>query len=210
MHRLSGDDATTITDRLDALEGDVTALEASNTALEAENAELRALLAGVSRDGDTLLLEGMNLQIVNGQASTATANSLGNVIIGYNEDTGNVEARNGSHYLIIGNEHSYTSYAGIVAGLHNTSSAPYASVLAGRDNSAEDSGASVSGGSDNTAASRYASVSGGTMNTASGKWASVSGGTGNNAAGDSSSILGGAATTTPLMNELLPPFCECP
>ena len=178
-------------------------------ALEARVAELEALLAGVSRDGSNLLFTGMNLQIVNGQDATVSSNSVGNVIIGYNEDTGNVEARNGSHYLIIGDEHSYTGYAGIVAGLHNASSGPYASVLAGKDNSAEDSGASVSGGSDNTAAGRYASVSGGFMNTASGKWASVSGGTGNNAAGDSSSILGGDATTTPLMNELFPPFCEC-
>ncbi len=239
MHRLSGGDSRTLDGRLDALEAgggvpsdDLAALEAVVAALtvrldavEAENASLQALLAGVSRDETTLLFTGMNLQVVNGEGNTETSNSLGNVIIGYNEDTGILASRTGSHYLVVGTNHSWTSYGGAVIGADNTATGiyasvtggqintatgPYASVTGGRnntangprssvtggiDNTADEWYASVSGGNNNTADEWYASVSGGDNNTANGRFASVSGGTGNTASGWFASVSGGDNNT---------------
>jgi hypothetical protein len=186
------------------------ALEARVAALEAQVDALQALLSGVTRNGDTLLLTGMNLQVVNGQGETVTSNGLGNVIIGYNEDEGSDETRTGSHYLIVGKEHTWTAYAGIVAGYRNTATGNHASVSGGRDNTASGYAASVSGGiyntasgsrswvsggRDNTASGTYASVSGGRNNTASDNYASVSGGYANTASGDYSSVSGGTSNT---------------
>ncbi len=178
MHRLSGDGATTITGRLNALESDVATLEAKTIALDSENAALKALLRGVSRNGDTLLFTGMNLQVVNGKDDTKTSTGYGNVIIGYNspDPFAGKGDRDGSHYLIIGDAHTYTAYAGIVSGLASESLAPYASVTGGKGNHANAIGASVTGGSNNWATNEYASVSGGWRNTASGAWSSVLGG----------------------------------
>lgn len=190
--------------------GENAALQAQVAALSAEVDALQALLAGVSRNGDTLLLTGMNLQVVNGQGSTATSNKLGNVIIGYNETDPSAArgSRNGSHYLVVGDEHSYTIYAGIVTGKHNKSTAAYASVTGGSFSIASGDHASVSGGFDSTASDPYASVSGGYGNTADGDHASVSGGDGNTASGANSSILGGSGEAVGIMNATYP-SCGC-
>ena len=217
MHRLSGGDSRTLDGRLDALEAgggvpsgdlaaleaavaalttrlgtvesDVETLEAKNAALEAENVELQALLAGVSRDGDTLLFTGMNLQVVNGQGSTATRNSLGNVIIGYNKDIDDV--RTGSHYLVIGDHHTYTGYSGIVAGADNTVTGNWSSVTGGGGNTAGGSYSSVTGGSGNEVSGFLSSVTGGSTNVVSGDYSSVTGGSGNEVVGDYDTVVGG-------------------
>lgn len=49
-----------------------------------------------------------------------------------------------------GNEHSYTSYGGIVAGGRNTASGPYSSVSGGYGNTASGGWASILGGNNNT------------------------------------------------------------
>ncbi|MEA3510924.1 MAG: S-layer homology domain-containing protein [Actinomycetota bacterium] len=171
MHRLSGGDSRTVDGRLDALE---------------------TLLAGVSREGDTLLLSGMNLQVVNGMGTTASKNILGNVIIGYNEPPGGGTVyRGGSHYLVVGPGHQYRSWGGIVAGYGNTASGEWASVTGGHANTASGPYSSVTGGTGNTASNSNASVSGGLDNTASGPDASVSGGRDNTASGGYASVTGG-------------------
>jgi hypothetical protein len=43
----------------------------------------------------------------------------------------NVPPRTGSHNLVIGDQHSFTSYGGLVAGNHNAITAPSASITAG-------------------------------------------------------------------------------
>ena len=174
--------------------GDLTALQAQVAALSAEVDALQAMLAGVTRDGSTLLLTGMNLQVVNGTGSTSgTPNSLGNVIIGYNEDnaSGGTEARTGSHYLILGVDNDWTSYGGIVAGGGNTASGDYASVTGGAENTASGPGASVTGGDFNTASGNFASVTGGQSNTAGGNNSSVTGGRNNTADALYEVIVGG-------------------
>jgi hypothetical protein len=189
--------------RIASLEGRVTDLETANTTLQGKVGSLEALLTGVTRDhdGNRLLFTGMNLQIVNGQGSTRTTNGLGNVIIGYNDQPEPSATRSGSHYLIVGDQHEWTSSGGIVAGIHNTVSGRDASVTGGYKNTARGNVSSVTGGSFNSAgdglfmSGTHASVTGGRGNTATGWDASVTGGFENLASGDGSSVTGGRRNT---------------
>lgn len=145
--------------------------------LEARVAELERLLAGVSRYQEALIFSGINVHILDGSGNTwGPVNGLGNLIIGYNELRPSGNIRNGSHNLIVGSNHNYTSYGGLVVGQHNTISNQFAC---------------VTGGYYNTASGAYSSISGGTTNTASGYLASVSGGNSNEAIGMASSVSGG-------------------
>jgi len=155
--------------------------------------ELETKLACMNKDGDNVVFEKCNVYIRSGSGGTDGAvNGLGNLIIGYNETSSENIKRTGSHNLVIGPEHAYASFGGLVAGRENTISAPAASVTGGRLNTASGLGASVSGGSGNTASKDFASVSGGKSNEAKGLNASVSGGTSNSAQGDFSSVAGGS------------------
>ena len=153
---------------------------------------------------DDVIFTGCNVHVQNGQGSTASSNGVGNLIIGYNEDDVFINpghpaygpnARGGSHNVVIGPEHSYFSYGGLVAGYSNTVSGDYASVSGGADNTASGIMASISGGWYNTASDYYTSVSGGESNEASGTTASVSGGFGNEASGTRASVSGGDSRT---------------
>jgi hypothetical protein len=135
--------------------------------------------------GPHLIFEGVNVHVRSGAGSTndgtseedpATAlTGLGNLVIGYNETLDSLE-RNGSHNLVVGSLHAYSSWGGFVAGLANSITAPSASVSGGHLNTAAGNSASVSGGVSNTAEGEGASVSGGLGNRANGVGASVSGG----------------------------------
>ena len=92
-----------------------------------------------------IVFEGCNVHIRNGTGRTNSKNGTSNLIIGYNEDdelvTPKSEAsdygpndRSGSHNLVIGPEHTYSSYGGLVAGYRNTVSGTYASVSGGGQN----------------------------------------------------------------------------
>ncbi|MBM3223259.1 MAG: hypothetical protein FJZ47_05585 [Candidatus Tectomicrobia bacterium] len=155
--------------------------------------ELEAKLACMTKDGDNVVFEKCNVYIRSGSGKTdGEVNGLGNLIIGYNESSGESIKRTGSHNLVIGPEHAYASFGGLVAGRENTLGAPHASVTAGRLNTASGIGASVSGGSVNTASNDFASVSGGKSNEVKGLNASVSGGTSNTAQGDFAGVTGGS------------------
>ncbi|UCD85171.1 MAG: hypothetical protein JSU92_02980 [Deltaproteobacteria bacterium] len=140
--------------------------------------------------GPHVILTGANLHVRSGGGSTAAAvNGVGNLIMGYNEYlSGN---RGGSHNLIVGTQHNYSSYGGFLAGYRNTVTTRYASVSGGADNTASGDYASVSGGYLNVASGVAASISGGYLNTASSYESSVSGGRENTASGDYSSVSGG-------------------
>ena len=209
------DDLDAVLDRLDELEDTVATLEQENDVLAADNAELQTLLAGVERADDdngydTLTFSGMNVQVVDGDGPypddhvlDRAPNGLGNLIVGYNEDfRGN--DRTGSHNLVVGRDHAYTSLGGVVAGRRNTISGQFAAVTGGGSNTASGHAASVSGGASNTASSSAASVSGGLGNEASGLQSSVSGGT-NNTAGLYASILGGSNNDVSANRGIYPP-----
>jgi hypothetical protein len=158
-----------------------------------------------------VVITGANLRIVNGLRATATANGLGNLIVGYNEPRNDGDnTRTGSHNMVVGLGHNFSRFGGLVVGRQNAISGAFASVSGGFDNMASSDsasvsggifnrasgpGASVSGGFDNMASGNAAVVSGGDGNTASGHTAAVSGGHGNTASGHTAAISGGEANT---------------
>jgi hypothetical protein len=164
------------------------------------------------------VVTGANLRIVNGLGRTdcgtdtdpipSCPNGVGNLIVGYNEPRhpGFGETiRTGSHNVVVGMEHNFSRFGGLVVGQFNTISGDFASVSGGgrhlrpfrdfKGNTASGVGSSVSGGLNNTASGDGSSVSGGEGNTASGFLSSVSGGNFNTASGESSSVSGGFNNT---------------
>ena len=72
--------------------------------------------------GNELFITGANLHLLNGMGATQTTNGLGNLIVGYQalrNDPAFPDVRTGSHNLIVGDRHSYSSYGGIVVGDFN-------------------------------------------------------------------------------------------
>jgi hypothetical protein len=159
-------------------------------------AAFQLLLGAISSEdaGATLRLTGVNLQVVSGSGSSdGPVNGRGNLVLGYNTDNlgDGADAHTGSHNLVIGDDHSYTSSGGLVGGLDNEISATGATVLTGNQNTASSIYAAVTTGGSNVADGLYASVTGGYLNQASGPFAAVSGGAGNDATGSDSSVSGG-------------------
>ena len=182
-------------------------LEIRIVQLETQLAQMTALLGNVTRDivqgQDTIRFSGVNVQIVDGSGDTMGAvTGLGNLIVGYNELRASDNDRTGSHNLVVGPRHNYSSYGGLVAGYQNTVAGSYASVSGGENNTAGGNAASVSGGARNTASGSHASVSGGRYNEASGDFSFVGGGgyateaDGNKAFGHYSAVLGGRSNLT--------------
>ncbi len=194
---------------------DVTALEARVDALETENAtqQVRScpgtpgagLPVGVQDVAKDAVFSGCNVQINNGLASTETTNGKGNLIVGYNENT-QTYARTGSHNIVVGGDHGYTNYGGLVAGYRNRISGKWATITGGSVNEASGDASSITagylnkaignnsgitGGGGNEASGIASSVSGGDQNKATGFYSSVSGGTKNTASGERSSVSGG-------------------
>ncbi|MEA3333800.1 MAG: hypothetical protein U9Q58_09400 [Pseudomonadota bacterium] len=166
-------------------------------ALESRIAALENLLKHFSRDGDEVTLSGANLNIVDGSGDTDGAvNGKGNLVIGYNESRGSTDDRTGSHNLVVGGQHNFSSYGCLIAGFENDVSAKYACVSGGHFNYVTGNYASISGGYNNIADGNYASISGGSVNSAYGIYSSVSGGSGNNANGAKSAISGGINNVT--------------
>jgi hypothetical protein len=141
------------------------------------NVHIRSGLGPVTNVNDLFLNPGVYL------------NGLGNLIVGYDEPNpfafGPTPAqRNGSHNLVIGVGHQFTSHGGFVAGFANNVMGV---------------GSSVTGGNGNSATGRFSAVLGGggpvnsplSGNIASGNASTVSGGVGNTAAGGVSSVAGG-------------------
>ncbi len=133
--------------------------------------------------GPNLILEGVNVHIRNKKSSTTMVDGLGNLIVGYNEirDEAGLfyppPLRNGSHNLIVGSGHSYSSAGGFVTGYRNTIGNSFST---------------VTGGFLNVANGNYSSVSGGLLNIAGGEFSTVSGGMQNDTASFASSVAGGS------------------
>jgi hypothetical protein len=148
-------------------------------------------LTCLRREGDDVIFEGCNVHVRSGAGATdAAVNGLGNLVVGYNEAEGD-EVRTGSHNLVVGRLHTYSSHGGFVAGENNIVTGPGASVSGGQSNTARGARASVSGGRGNEASGTWSSVSGGEDNVTIGTWSSVSGGQNNTASAAWSSVSGG-------------------
>jgi hypothetical protein len=130
--------------------------------------------------GPHLIIEGANFHLRSGSGTTRDAcdpgdpgwpnceslTGLGNLIIGYNEQTGvgqpyPREVRTGSHNIIVGRGHSYSSFGGFVAGSLNRIVGPNSSVAGGHFNTASGLSSTVCGGNQHEASGDASSVSGG-------------------------------------------------
>lgn len=227
----------TLTDSVNGLSNDLAELGGDVDGIEANS--VLALDGKLRLTNDTALFEGVNVQVVSGSGATdGEVNGLGNVIVGYNRnehggkclfDDGRYESvsefmcdfppsfgtfvteiRSGSHNLVVGDQHMYTRFGGLVAGfdnsivgvrasvsggVSNTTSGPEASVSGGEKNLASGPQSSVSAGTDNTASGLQSSVTGGFSNRATGNHSSVSGGHGNSARHNATSVSGGSSNT---------------
>jgi hypothetical protein len=146
----------------------------------------------VENDGADIIIRGANLHIQNGTGATDQKNGTGNLIVGYNPvPTEGTVDRSGSHNVVIGPRHTYSSYGGLVVGEANNLAGPWSFVAGGTGNQALRPHSTVSGGKNNAASGDGASVSGGSGNTASGDFATVTGGQANGARGTYSTVCGG-------------------
>jgi hypothetical protein len=185
---------TTLEGKVGVLEGKATTLEGKVGTLEGKVGALETLLAGVTRPNPgTLLFTGMNLQVVNGSGQTEETNGLGNIIVGYNEDEG--DTRTGSHNVVIGGHHTWTSHSGFVSGWNNTLTGYASFVGGGQLNTASGWGSFVGGTAESTASGPSSFVGGGSSNTASGQGSFVGGGFQSTASGFGS-FAGGATDGT--------------
>jgi hypothetical protein len=147
---------------VNSLQTQVNTLNGEVSTLTSANSALQALLAGVTRSGNLLTFSGMNLQLNSGAGTTSSAvNGLGNLFIGYNDSPG---TQTGSNNLVIGDEHSFTSYGGLVAGEQNTLTAPYSAIIGGFNDTASGAESAVSGGEYNIAGDPFSMIGGGCDN----------------------------------------------
>ena len=131
-------------------------------------------LVHITSGPDDVTITGANLRIVNGLGTTNTTNGVGNLIVGYNEERGDgTDTRTGSHNVVVGRQHNFSSFGGLVVAQFNEISGVFASVSGGRRNIASGDFASVSGGFRNTASGDGSSVSGGSNRSTPGtdNWA---------------------------------------
>jgi hypothetical protein len=175
--------------------------------LEARVAALEDLLKHVTRVGNEVFITGANLHIVNGLGSTNCGdednpipncpNGLGNLVVGYNEPRGSdfEDIRTGSHNVVVGQQHNFSSFGGLVVSHFNTISGPLAVAIGGFGNTASGLSAVVIGGGGNLASGLQAVVNSGEANVASGGLSGVSGGFGNTASGNYASVSGGREIT---------------
>ena len=185
-----------ITIKLEEALADIDALE------DADVAGLGDYLS-VDAATDSVVFTGANVYVQSGSGATddyrttlygggsGSMTGLGNLIVGYNEDDnyGPLD-RSGSHNLVVGSEHGYDGFGGIVGGYANTNSGWYGLALGGTNNIASGAWSTVCGGVYNEASGSRATVAGGTNNEASGQYSVASGGDYNLAEGDYSAVYG--------------------
>jgi len=173
------------------------AADAPGRSMAERMATMEQKLAAMDFDdaANEVVISGANLRIINGLGNTDTTNGLGNLIVGYNELPQRPVNRIGSHNVVVGRGHNFSSYGGLVVGLFNEISGAFASVSGGFASSALGDNASVSGGVNSEAVSQYSSVSGGINNIATGFAAWLGGGAVNRASGDQSAVSGGIGNT---------------
>ena len=164
----------------DELRQRVTDLEASD--LKSDSNEQRRLQESCiiedSRQTGRLVIANCNLYVQSGGGRSDATNGRGNLIIGYNELENHNTDRRGSHNLVIGVGHQYTSHSGFVAGRSNSLNNAYASIAGGHHNSADASCSTVGGGQGNVVRGDASHVSGGAHNVAAASDTAILGGTG--------------------------------
>ena len=91
------------------------ALAARVVALEGKTQDISRQTADPVTGKPTLTISGVNLQVVNGEGKTDSANGVGNLIVGYNERGeafGVKTERAGSHHVVVGRANNYVRWGG--------------------------------------------------------------------------------------------------
>lgn len=176
----------------------------------------RLLSAGVGRLNDylsfhdesgcaTVRLTGINLQIVNGEGNTQSTNCKGNLILGYNEPGSEVAVdRSGSHNLIIGMRHNYSSFGAIVGGVGNNVTGEYGVILNGSECYISADHVTMCGGFDHKGNGSHSTLIGGFDNGGAGHRALFLDGTNNRAEHSQTIFIGGGGETSSHDGEIIP------
>ncbi|MDH5566467.1 MAG: hypothetical protein OEY15_07360, partial [Myxococcales bacterium] len=154
--------------QVEALEGVLAQTDARVEAMETALTQAQTILQFVRVEagpidrlaGPHWIIEGANVHVRSGSGSTddgcavddshcENLTGLGNLVVGYNEPDQSVFPflRTGSHNLVIGPEHGYSSFGGFVTGRRNRVSGPLSSISGGISNRAIGTFSSVGGGS---------------------------------------------------------------
>lgn len=168
--------------RIGALEAALASAETTITAIEANKALLLGPYATVDTNaingiaGPNIIFAGANLHVRSGSGSTmGPLNGRGNLIVGYGENE-ILHDRTGSHNLVVGSNHGWTSFGGSASGYSNRILGRFAAALGGQNNLAIGTASAVSGGEDNATLGLRSSVNGGRSNQADFDYSSVGGG----------------------------------
>lgn len=137
--------------------------------LEERIQKLEALLMNVTRKGNDLVFNNMNIHIQNGTGKENRINGTGNLVVGY-DDPGK-----GSHNIMVGSKNKCASYGALVTGQGNVIDKKYGVVVGGEDNAAKGEYAVILGGSGNQAGGDFSSILGGSDNNAKGEYSSING-----------------------------------
>ena len=157
----------------DGLEATVNGFDGRISSLEHKTAPMNRELI---RGHDAITFRSVNLHLQNGTGTTdGTVNGLGNLIVGYDEALTTSE-KTGSHNIVLGRNHTYTSFGGLVGGTNNTISGPNSIALTGSGNVASKDSAVVISGFSNISDGFRSVVTGGWQNQVTGSWSVVSGG----------------------------------
>ena len=130
---------------LQGIQATIVSLQSQVLALQTELAEVQSHVViglndyvSVIDSTNNVMVSGANFQITNGLGAEPSSwlgqtgtNGLGNLIIGYNEETGYAEeyVKTGSHNLVIGVDHSYMGYGNIIGGMRNEVNAQYSACI---------------------------------------------------------------------------------
>jgi hypothetical protein len=175
--------------RLDGHDADLSSQDGRILGLEDKTASMStATIQGQS----SVVFEGVNLHVRNGNGSTESTNGTGNLIVGYDEEQNFSSDKSGSHNIVYGSENNYTSYGGLIGGKNNEITAAYAATLTGIGGQANNQYSAIVGGYYADAKADYATVVGGEYNDATGKYSVAVGGAWNYAKSNSSTVLGGS------------------
>lgn len=157
--------------------------------IAAQQAYIDTLQQHLSVTDGLVLIQGANLQVVSGSGQTdGEINGKGNVIVGYNEDFANVKS--GSHNLVIGSYHNYSSFGGLVAGYENSIWGEFCTVTGGAFNTARDISCAILGGKYNLAEGNMTTIAGGLGNAFLGNESSILGSSSNIADENRSTVVG--------------------
>ncbi|MEL6345062.1 MAG: hypothetical protein AAFV53_18250, partial [Myxococcota bacterium] len=131
---LTSDDRTTLLNNFTVLDNRLTDVE--DDYLNSDDVDVDAVndffsYVTVDTANDLVVYTGANVVIQNGDGSTDTENGVGNLVVGY---LGDSAGGDGSHNIVIGDNHTWNSYANLITGEGNAAEAPYAVLSGGQGN----------------------------------------------------------------------------